>query len=532
MFQRPKLAVLRIWVAVAVAAAPVALVAGPASAATTFSNGTSIGLQDPNTTGTDPAQATLYPSPITVSGQTGTISNLTVTLTGINYSYMQDLGVLLVGPGNTLVIMSGVGSNDQYLQGNTSDLNVTLADSSSNTYAYNATVPVSGTITMTPRDNTVNSTDDFPSPPADTFPSGPSSFARAASTGTATLGSVFNGTNPNGTWKLYVTTDTYGDGTGSISGGWSLDITTASTLASTTTALSSDNNPSFTSGAASSVVLKATVTSAAGTVTGGTVDFTDGSTTISGCGAVTLTAGQATCTTSFSAEGAHSLQADYSGTTSGSPEFVTSTGSFTQVANDHTTVSGNSFANTGAITIPPSTVDSLVAVPYPSDIFVSGLTGTIGDVSATISGLNYPYSQDLDLLLVAPDGNSEVLMADVGPSTGGTAATNDTVTFDDSAASALGQNTSLGTSSNLATRPVDYPGNATDTFPAPAPAGPYGIPAPRGSATLGEAFDGSNPNGTWSLYVETDSPGDGAGSVSGGWSLDISTGNEALPPRR
>ena len=37
--------------------------------------------------------------------------------------------------------------------------------------------------------------------------------------------SVFNDTDPNGTWSLYVIDDTLAD-TGSISGGWSLDITT------------------------------------------------------------------------------------------------------------------------------------------------------------------------------------------------------------------------------------------------------------------------------------------------------------------
>ena len=71
-------------------------------------------------------------------------------------------------------------------------------------------------------------------------------------------------------------------------GGWSLNITTAAALASTTTTLNSSPNPSFTSGANSSVTLTAAVSSSGSPVTAGTVDFTDGGTTISGCGAASL----------------------------------------------------------------------------------------------------------------------------------------------------------------------------------------------------------------------------------------------------
>src|SRR6185437_16843080 len=48
---------------------------------------------------------------------------------------------------------------------------------------------------------------------------------------------------------------------------------------------------------------------------GGTVAFTDGATAISGCGAQAVTAatGKATCTTSFTAAGSHTISAKYSG---------------------------------------------------------------------------------------------------------------------------------------------------------------------------------------------------------------------------
>jgi Ca2+-binding RTX toxin-like protein len=59
-------------------------------------------------------------------------------------------------------------------------------------------------------------------------------------------------------------------------------------------------------------------------------------------------------------------------------------------------------------------------------------------------------------------------------------------------------------------RPTDY--QVGDTFPTPAPAGPYG--------TALSAFNGTNPNGAWQLFVQDDTGWD-SGSIAGGWSLTI-----------
>jgi hypothetical protein len=508
----------------ALVAAPTVGLAPTASAAvTTFSNTSPIGLVDDGTVaaGTS-APASLYPSPIAVSGQTGTVSNLTVTLSGINYLYSQDIGALLVGPtGRSLSLFTSVGSNSQ--SSATDGLNVTLDDSSATSFPYNTALPTSGSVTMKPADDTAGNFSGFP---ADTFPSpAPSgSHPDAAPTGSATLGSTFDGTNPNGTWSLYLTTDSPGDGTGSLAGGWSLTITTSSALAATTTVLGSSANPSFTSAPGNSVVLTAAVTSSSTPVTAGTVAFVDGTNPIAGCASVTLNgAGRASCTTSFVTEGIHSVGATYGGTST----LVTSGATLSQEVDNHTVVVGDNFADQGSIAIPNTAIVPGPGNPDPSRIFVSNL-GTVTGLTVTLNDITFPFSQDLNALLVGPTGRSIILLSNVGPSVGTTNASGVSVTFEDSAGSAIPQNSSLGSpGSTVTSKPVDYSG--TDLFPSPAPAGPYGTPAPAGSATLGGTFSGTNPNGTWSLYLETDGAGDGAGAIAGGWSLTFSTVAEPVP---
>jgi large repetitive protein len=162
-----------------------------------------------------------------------------------------------------------------------------------------------------------------------------------------------------------------------------------------------------------------------------------------------------------------------------------------------------SFANGAAITIPSSGPAS----PYPSAINVSGLAGLVSKVKVTLNNLTHAFPDDVNMLLVAPAGQKLVLMAHTG---GGHGITNVTLTFDDAAASAL-------PSSSLISSGTFKPSNNGfgNSFPFPAPSGPYG-PA------LLSNFNGTDPNGNWSLYVMDSATGDG-GAISGGWSLDITT---------
>ncbi len=165
-------------------------------------------------------------------------------------------------------------------------------------------------------------------------------------------------------------------------------------------------------------------------------------------------------------------------------------------------------ADSAPISIP----DFGEATPYPASLEVSGLAGTIADVNVTIAGLSHPFPDDLDMLLVGPLGQSVLLMADVG---GRQPASAVTITFDDSAPAALGDRARLGSRSARPSSGTALGGGNCCGFEGGPPA-PETAPDPALSV-----FDGTDPNGTWSLFVFDDTGGD-FGSIDGGWSLEIS----------
>jgi subtilisin-like proprotein convertase family protein len=180
-----------------------------------------------------------------------------------------------------------------------------------------------------------------------------------------------------------------------------------------------------------------------------------------------------------------------------------SLGTISQVfnlGNIQTTVVTQMFNNAGSITIR----DNKSASPFPSAISVSGITGPVTKVTATINGWSHTYPSDVDMLLVGPGGQTVKLDGGAGD---GTAISGVTVTFDDGAGSAL--SSSAITSGTYL--PTDY--SSGNVFSSPAPAGPYGTTLSPLAAT---------PNGTWSLYVE-DFYNQDSGSISGGWGLTFVT---------
>lgn len=154
------------------------------------------------------------------------------------------------------------------------------------------------------------------------------------------------------------------------------------------------------------------------------------------------------------------------------------------------------FFNFTNITIP----DSGPATPYPSQVSVSGLLGTIRKVRVSLS-LTHAYPDDVDILLVGPGGQNAIILSDVG---GDSAIGAVNLVLEDAAANALPDGALLGPGTY---RPTNFePG---DAFPGPAP-------VPAGTSVL-SVFEGTNPNGTWSLYVVDDFAAD-TGAISQ-WSL-------------
>jgi uncharacterized repeat protein (TIGR01451 family) len=170
----------------------------------------------------------------------------------------------------------------------------------------------------------------------------------------------------------------------------------------------------------------------------------------------------------------------------------------------------SSFASTGAITIP----DHGGANPYPAAIAVSGLSGAITKATVSVKGLTHGFPNDLSFLLVSPAGRSVVLMSHAGGSYG---VTNIDLTFDDAAAGPVPNGSQISTGTYQASR---Y--GTPAAFPSPAPSAPYG-------SSLETAFEGTNPNGVWALYVLDDTRGDG-GSIANGWRLNLTTAVPVNPP--
>ena len=467
------------------------------AAVLTFSNTSSISLNEPATVHMAPTVAAPYPSTIAVSGVTDPVSTIRVTLNNIQQTRADDMEILLVSPtGVKFVILSDAGGSVAPL-----GVNLTLGDSGATQVPDNGPL-ATGTFQPTCVDSANNIDTQFPAP----APAGP--YNKAAPRGTATFANTFAGINVNGTWSLYIVDDNVNSPqTASIAGGWTIEITTTVTQVASVTTLSSNLNPSFTTAPNNSVTFTATVTKQSdGTpVTVGNVTFKDGATILAANVGVNGS-GQAAFNTSSLAEGSHAISATYNE----SATFLTSTGNATQTVDNHTVVAGNTFSNTGVITFADAIAPGGASV-YPSRIFVSGLSGTIKKVTAQIKTLNHARPDDIDLLLVSPSGTKFILMSDAGGTTAVSAAT---LTFDDAAASTLLDASALVTGTY---RPSSY--TPADTFPASAPAGPYLTPESEGTDKL-SVFNGVSPNGTWTLYVVDDIVNAGqVNTIANGWAL-------------
>jgi large repetitive protein len=447
-----------------------------------------------------------YPSVINVTGVSNAVATVSLTLTGFSWSPSANaVHLLLVSPSNQAL-----------------EFFAATTDASLGNYTFTDTGTL---ITETDEENAISpgtyqpAVYTVPPPPEDVFtpqpplpaPQVPSSFNVAAPRGNPTPGTfenTFNGATSNGAWSLFVYDDAGTNASGSITGGWCLDITQASGAATTTTVTSAPN-PAL---AGVSITVTATVKSGGNPVTEGTVTFTENGQNVAG-GPTSPVAvngsGQASFSTTSLPEGDHNILATYNGVVS---TYALSFGNKIQRVDNATTSSTASgvisYCNPGTITIPSTSnpTDEGQASPNPSNIFVANAPGTINHVTVTLKGVELSTPYYLTSLLVGPlntTADSLDFFSDVGGSTPMTSPVN--VTLDDNASSSLSTGAAGSALATGTFKPTSGKGGDTffassDGFYTP-PSSPYPYAAPIGSSTLDGNYENQNPNGTWSLYL-------------------------------
>jgi hypothetical protein len=209
------------------------------------------------------------------------------------------------------------------------------------------------------------------------------------------------------------------------------------------------------------------------------------------------------------------------------------------------------YSNPANIAVPASgTVGN--ANPYPSTINVSGASGTVRKTTVTLKGFAHQCSIDDDLLLVGPHGQSSILMSDAGDCDNETPLRAGVdLTFDDAASRSVPCLDKDSTPSRLpggTYAPTDYspPANhvqsACDPFsdldhhepPPPGQPGALADVFPTITRPVGgwghqlAAFNNTDPNGTWSLYI-VDQYSFSVGRIAGGWQLNLTTSTSPIP---
>ena len=211
----------RVWVALVVAAALLIAIPGNA-AASTYTNPNPVAIPEEGV-------AMPYPSTITVEGVSGSVVEASATLHGISHTFPNDIAVLLVAPGGQRTLLMSFVCGITPMTGQT----LTFDD------AAGAFLPLidpcpSGIYHPTRNPNGVA---EFPAPAP------PGDQTTAAMT-------ALNGSSANGNWQLFIR-DYGGGDSGSIAGGWSIDLLTDATCsgkAATLTGTAGDDDLTGTEG--------------------------------------------------------------------------------------------------------------------------------------------------------------------------------------------------------------------------------------------------------------------------------------------
>jgi hypothetical protein len=149
-------------------------------------------------------------------------------------------------------------------------------------------------------------------------------------------------------------------------------------------------------------------------------------------------------------------------------------------------------------------------------IEVSGFTTEVIDVDLTLHNVTFgaASSQDMDILLMGPDGTTAIVLSDAG---GDLPTNNATITFDDQATAPLPSNAALSSG-------TFQPTNVGSPDTIKLPNGDNLTPSSNSALSV---FNGADPNGSWRLFAFDDTGNGNTGSITGGWSLRITSANSA-----
>ncbi len=132
-------------------------------------------------------------------------------------------------------------------------------------------------------------------------------------------------------------------------------------------------------------------------------------------------------------------------------------------------------------TCPPDQPNCAPAGPYPSNIDVSGLSGTVTDVNVILHGFDcsgagplegqQAFPEDIDILLVGPSGANAVILSDVGGANQDRALqfTDITITLDDEALIPLPADTQFRLGRTVRSMTTTTPKKTSPLTPSPPP---------------------------------------------------------------
>ena len=224
-------------------------------------NTAAIAVADATQTG--PGLGNPYPSGINVAGLNGAITDVDVRLNGFSHPFPADIGLLLVGPGGQSLVLQSIAGNEP-----ATNVTYTFDDQATSLLDEQGALLSQSYRPSAYRPGTFAGVF-FPASGANPPPAicqTPTNCPNPATVGAATLASVFNGVNPNGTWRLYAA-DFSREDAGAYNGGWSLIITTSGGAGATM----QFNAPNF--NVNENGVASLTVTRGGDTAGASTVDF-------------------------------------------------------------------------------------------------------------------------------------------------------------------------------------------------------------------------------------------------------------------